>query len=283
MKKIFSTRFLTIFFTLLLIGQLIWDAYLYRLTGNTNPANYWYNFAYGSTSILIAIVGFLSVYLGSERKTAVSRAVAFMSWGSLANGLGLFYWGYNNLVNNIAIPYPSLGEYLFMIFPILIGIGFWTLLSLYKPLINWRLVIEAVIVSVISAALIFHYFIIPNLDPAKSFFSNFVTIMIPWEDAFIIALVYVALRLSGGKFHSYFWLFVASLLLLIAGDFVFQYRNLIGIYWNGDIADLLYTINMYVFALALIFTIDSSTKTLIAGTVPPLPETPPPVPQQPAV
>ena len=158
------------------------------------------------------------------------------------------------------------------------GIGFWRLLRLYKPLITTRLISEAIVIFLITAVPIFRYFIQPNLDPSNSLFSNFVTIAIPWEDAFIIALVYLAVRLSGGKFHKYFWLFIVSLLLLIAGDFTFQTRNLMGIYWNGDIADLLYTINMYVFALALIYTVESSTEHTMASVAPTQP-TPPVMPQ----
>ncbi len=277
MKKIFSTKFLVIFFTVLLAVQLVWDFYLYGSSNHTLPINYWFNIMYGSTSILIAIVGLLSVYLGHERKTTIARATAFLSWGSLANGLGLFYWAYNNLINNVEVPYPSLGEYLFLAFPILIGIGFWMLLTLFKPLIKMSLVLEALFVTTVSSAVIFWYFIIPNLEGVESFFGKFVTIAIPWEDAFIIALVYIALRLSGGKFRTYFWLFIISLILLVAGDFTFQYRNAIGVYWNGDIADLLYTLNMFVFALGVIYTIESSAQTE-AVTSPVAPSITPPTP-----
>lgn len=244
----------------MLLVQLVWTGYLYTFESHTTPANYWYNVMYGSTSILIAIVGLLSVYTGPERKSSVSRAVAFLSWGALCNGLGLYYWAYQAIVGNVEIPFPSPGEYLFLAFPILMGIGFWMLLRLYRPLINTRLIIEALIVTLISAAFIFWQFIIPNLSAENSFFGNFVTMAIPTEDALIIALVYIAIRVSGGKFHSYLWLFVISLLLLVAGDFTFQYRNAIEVYWNGDIADTLYTINMYVFALAIIYTIQTSTE-----------------------
>ncbi len=260
MRKIFSTKLLVIFFSLLLVAQLVWNGYLYTLPSHTEMTNYWYNVMYGSTSIFIALVGLLSVYLGLERKSTLSRAVAFLSWGALANGLGLMYWAYNNIVGNVEIPYPSAGEYLFLAFPILMGIGFLMLLSLYRPLIRPQLVVEALIVTLISAAVIFRYFIIPNLSADSGLFANFVTMAIPTEDALIIALVYIALRVSGGKFHGYLWLYIWALLLLVAGDFVFQYRNAVGTYWNGDIADLLYTINMFVFSLAVIYTIDSSTQ-----------------------
>lgn len=281
MKKIFSTKLLVSFFTVLLVGLVFWDVYLYTLPSHTLQTNYWFNL-YGSISIFIAIMGFLSVYLGTERKTTLSRSVAWLSWGALLNGLGLFYWLYNNVAHNISVPYPSLGEYLFLSFPVLMYIGSWLLLEIYRPLIKTRIVIEALVIFIISAALILHYFIIPNLDGVTSLFGKIVTVSIPSEDAITIALAYIILRVSGGKLHSYLWLFIINLLLLTTADFVFQYRNAVGIYWNGDISDLLYVINMYFYALAVIYIIDNSAATTSPGgsaAVPPLAPpaaTPPP-------
>lgn len=268
MKKVFSTSFLVSFFTILTVGLVFWDIYLYTLNSHTTQINYWFNI-YGSISIFVAVVGFASYYLGQERRSAIARSILWLSWGALANGLGLFYWLYNNVVHNISVPYPSLGEYLFLSFPILIYIGSAYLLLIYRPLVTARIVVEGLLVTIISSALIFHYFILPNLGGVHSFFGQFVTVSIPWEDAFTIALVYTTLRVSGGKMRNYLWLFIVNLLLLIAGDFVFQYRNAVGVYWNGDIADLLYVLNMYFYALAVIYIIDRSGETLTAPNTDP--------------
>jgi hypothetical protein len=271
MKKVFSTKFLVGFFTAMLVGLVFWDIYLYTLPSHTLQTNYWFNL-YGVLSICIAVVGFLSVYKGTEQKSTLSRSVAWLSWGALLNGLGLFYWLYNNVVHSISVPYPSLGEYLFLSFPVLMYIGSWLLLQIYRPLITTRVVIEALIIFIISAALILHYFIFPHLSGVDSLFGKIVTITIPSEDAITIALAYVILRVSGGKLHSYLWLFIINLLLLTIADFVFQYRNAVGIYWNGDISDLLYVVNMYFYALAVIYIIDNSS----AGASATSPAAPPP-------
>ncbi|HSX42218.1 MAG TPA: hypothetical protein VLE93_02610 [Candidatus Saccharimonadales bacterium] len=286
MRKIFSTKTLVIFFTVVLLAQVFQDIYLYTLPAHDTNANFWINL-YGSTSIFIAILGFLTVYLGREKKTTLSRSVAWLSWGALLNGLGLFYWLYNNLHNNITVPYPSLGEYLFLSFPLLMYVGSWLLLDIYRPLIKTRLILEAAVIFLVSAALIFHYFIIPNLGGVESIFGKIVTVSIPAEDAITLAFAYIILRVSGGKMHTYLWLFVINLIILTIADFTFQYRDAVGIYWNGDIADLLYMINMYFYALAIIYMIDNSTTAQqgIANSLPPTPAAPTPAvtaPQEPA-
>ncbi len=281
MKKIFSTKVLVAFFTLLLLSQVFQDIYLYTLPAHDTQANFWINL-YGSTSIFIAIMGFLAVYLGKERKTTLSRSVAWLSWGALLNGLGLMYWLYNNLIHNIEVPYPSIGEYLFIAFPILLYIGSWILLKVYRPLITGRLIIEALVITVISSALVYHYFIIPNIGGVESLFGKIVTVTIPGLDALTITLVYTLLRVSGGKLRNYLGLFIISLVLLIVADFTFQYRDAVGQYWNGDIADLLYMINMYFYALAIIYMIDSSTANQISEATTPAPAPAIPVPVAPA-
>lgn len=284
MKKIFSTKVLVGFFTLLLVSQIFQDIYLYTLPAHDTQANFWINL-YGSTSIFIAIMGFLAVYLGKERKTTLSRSVAWLSWGALLNGLGLLYWLYNNLIHNIEVPYPSIGEYLFIAFPILLYVGSWVLLKVYRPLITARLIIEALVITVISSALVYHYFIIPNIGGVESLFGKIVTVTIPGLDAITITLVYILLRVSGGKLRNYLGLFIISLVLLIIGDFTFQYRDAVGLYWNGDIADLLYMINMYFYALAIIYMIDSSTaqQAMPASPSPAMASTPAAAPTPPAV
>ncbi len=264
MRKIFSTKFLVWFFSIVLAIQVIQDAYLYTLPAHDTQANFWINI-YGATSIFIAILGFLSVYLGKERKTTLSRSVGWLSWGALLNGLGLFFWLYNNLHNSIEVPYPSLGEYLFLTFPVLMYIGSWQLLSIYRPLIKPRIIIEALVIFIITAALILRYFIIPHLDGVESLFGKIVTVTIPSEDAITIALAYIILRVSGGKMHNYLWLFIANLFLLTIADFVFQYRDAKDLYWNGDIADLLYMVNMYFYALAVIYIIENSNRPAISA------------------
>jgi hypothetical protein len=115
-------------------------------------------------------------------------------------------------------------------------------------------------VVAISAALIFKFFIFPQITDEVTFAAKAITFTIPMLDAVIIALVFIALRVSGGELKRHLLLFIIALLLLVAADFTFHFRNYAGLYWNGDIADLLYTLNMYVFSLAMIYTIKSATE-----------------------
>ena len=260
MKRVFSTRALIVFFVGLLVFQLIWDAYLYTLPSHTTNANYWFNVVYASTSTLIAVVGLLSVYLGRERHQPSSVAVLLLSLSALLNGFGLYFWAYYNLFSHVAVPYPSLADYFFLAFPILMISGFWILLNQYKPSITLSLVAEALFVGPICSMLIFYFFFIPSVDQTMGLLAKFVTIATPWEDAFLIGTLYVAFRIRSGFFHRYFRLFGLSMLIFVAADFTFQYRTIANTYWNGDIADLLYLLNMFVFAIALIFAIDTHTK-----------------------
>lgn len=262
-----TRRWLYSFFSVWVGGQLIWNAWLYFLPEHTTPANYWFNVYYGSTSLIIGIVALVVIYRQHQRG-AVTSALTYLSIGSLCNGLGLWIWGYYNLFTHVEIPYPSPAEALFLVFPFLLAFGTIKLLRFYAEKISWWVIIEGAILTIISSAPIFYYFILPNLGPDLPFITRFITITIPLEDALLIGIVYVMLRVGRGKLKNHFPLYVIAYLFLILGDFVFQYRAAVGIYWNGDIADTLYVLNAFFFSLAIIGTLgtygQSSEMSLVA-------------------
>src|SRR3990167_2932601 len=101
--------------TLYLIFLLIFWVILYFSGETTSFWNYFYSFAF---SLVPLIAGFGGLFLAKRWgffRSAIGRAVFFISLGSFAWGSGSMIWSYYNLVENIAAPYPSLADFGFVL------------------------------------------------------------------------------------------------------------------------------------------------------------------------
>ena len=84
------------------------------------------------------------------------------------------------------------------------------------------------------------------------FWQKFFNIAYPLGDTILMSLALIALRIGSGKIQSSFLVLVAALIMETIGDFTFTVRVAREIYWNGDIADLLYTLAAFTFGIGLI-------------------------------
>lgn len=236
--------------------QVAWNVYLYTLPQHNMAANFLFNDIYALTPLFIG--GTILYYVWRYRREGeVISALGYLGLGAISFGLGLYSWSYYNLILHVDVPHPSLGEVFLLAHPFFITYGTIKLLRFYTNLIRWRVVLEAAVVFFLFAVPIYHYFIVPSLSPDLTFFTRFIILGILIGNALLMSLVYTMVRVGGGVLRSYWRLYGIAYLLAVAAEFIFQYTINQNTYWNGSLADSLLTIHFYLFALAVIGTLNT--------------------------
>lgn len=256
MVKPFPKLFWIVLFGSLFALQLAWNAYLYILGRHDLAANYWFNVIYGLTPFITG--GLMLTYaLRNSRGGAVTSAIGYLGLGIFCFGLGLFSWAYYNVIARVPIPHPSAAEVFFLVHPFLLVIGTLRLLVFYVQGIKWRILVEAIFVFFAAALPLYYYFILPGLQPQTLPVTKFIIDGVLIGNSLVLAIVYLILRIGGGRLRGFLLLYGIAFLILVAGDFLFQYRTQLNVYWNGDWPDTLFVIHNYIFAIAAVLTLDA--------------------------
>lgn len=190
-------------------------------------------------------------------KSNLGKMLFFLGFGLVSFDVGLIIWVYYNLVLNVSIPFPSFADVAFMVFYPLITIGCVYLLAIYKTLISKNLLRDSLIIVILSFIIIFGLFSRPDLSSNLSLLERFINIYYPMGDVVTLSLALIALRIGGGKIHPSLYILVVGLLVQTSADLLFTFRTAKSIYWNGDIADLLYTISGFLISIGLFEIINS--------------------------
>lgn len=267
-NKCFPTRLLAWLFVALFLVSVTWDWYLFRLPSHINLTNYLFNIAYAT---IPAITGYLLLaYVFSRRLGGeIASSLAYLGLAAAAFALGLYFWSYYNIIAHVAIPHPSVGDAFFLVYPWLLVVGTLRLLRFYTPLLSWPVLLEALGVFFVAAVPIYRYFIVPSLSLDPSFLDSFIVFDTLIANAALLGVAYLLWRIGGGRLRFVLSLYSLSYLALSAGDFLFQYRNDNGLYWNGDLTDTLLIIHLSLFALASVYLLDSVVNPAISQARPP--------------
>ncbi len=232
----------------LLIILLAWAAALYGMEDHATIWNYLFNIGY-SLLYLFGALAALIAYFALGREGLIAKAFLYLGLSLAAYTGGQWIWAYYNLVGTEEVPYPSLADVLFILFIPFTAIALAKFLRMYQILVTKRVVIESILVFLASTALIFFF---QGWDASEelSTLEKAFNLMYPFTDAGLITGAVIVIRSSGGVFHNTLILLVSGYLVGALADFTFSYSTTKGIYWNGGIADILFTISGFLMALA---------------------------------
>lgn len=269
--KFYRGLLLTII-SLIFVTSIFWDVYLYTLTAQDTYFNFLYNLIYGS----IFIFGGLTVLFYAIKfsvTTNLGKMLVFFGSGLLSFACGNIVWYlYNNLFK-IEVPFPSLADIFYIAFYPFMIVGTIYLLRIYKTLLNKSIIRDSIIIVIISFIVIFTiFFRIDFLSSGTSLFQRLVTILYPFGDAVIISITLVALRVGGGRLHPSLYILTFGLLMQSVADLLFNYRNIVGLYWNGDIADLFFSFGGFFMSIGIFEIINNLSQTFQNPKNPPTPQ-----------
>lgn len=237
-----------IIYFLVLIFNLSYAFWLYTLPSHTTSFNYLYNIL-GSLNFLLGSL--TSFYLMKQYK---EYKIIFLGIG--ISGLSYFlaqliWYGYNTLYAS-DIPYPSYTDLFFLIFYLTAIISSIKTMSFIKFKFNVSTIFEVVIIT-LAILLLSHSFMnsVSVSNPA-TWIEAILNYAYPTLDALLISLTLAAIRSQYGRLQPMLLLFMAAFISLTFGDTIFAYQTSLGLYWNGNIVDILFSLTGFFLSMGVI-------------------------------
>jgi len=234
MKFLLVIIYLTIF---------VFDGILFMMPGKTGDINFIFNLAYSVIFILGAVIA-----LGKKKKfpedANYRRSLNFYAFGLAFYAIGLFVWTYYNLFLRTNVPYPSMADAAFLLYYPGVILGTIFLVKSFGGKFTVRLVVEGILTFLVFFTILYLFLNQTSQGTGVTFGAKFLNIVYPAADSLLTALAITILRTEKGiADHPNILFFVFSFIVLAAADTVFSFRSSAGIYWNGDISDLLFAVS----------------------------------------
>ena len=237
----------------LALGLLVLVVWQFRLQIKQTKGTDW-NYLF---NVGVAVFYLVAAGLAFGRRRLLSKAdqgrivLGYFGFAALFWGVAYLIWTYYNLILDQSVPYPSLADLFFLVSYPLLGLGVWQLRENYSVKTNPKFTREALLFVVLACVVIFAFLNRPDLSPDLGLAKNLLNVAYSLGDVLLVTMAFVGLR--GGQIKNHLGLFTVVLFLVLqaAADFLFAYRNNSGLYWNGDIADLLFGVSGWLLALAL--------------------------------
>lgn len=236
-----------------------WALYLQLSPDKTTTWNYLYNIGYGLLYFFGAFMGVTGA-IRLSTQTNMGKALLYLGLGLGSYGSGLVIWSYYNIILQVEIPYPSASDILFLFFIPLIAAGCLSALGIVRSQLSRRSALEAVGIFIISSLVVFGFLNRPDLSRDLPFLTKLFNIAYPLGDTILLTLAYTTVRISGGGMRSGMMLISLGLLFQVLGDMVFAYRTTTETYWNGDIADILFSASAAISSFGMLRLFDSFTQ-----------------------
>lgn len=245
-----SRKILTIFVIFYSVFLIFWSLYLYTVSEKTTFLNYSYNLGY---ALSFFVGGFLGIVYGIKRnlRTDIGKALLFLGSGLASYGIGLVIWFVYNSALRIEVPYPSLADVFFLLFYPSIAVGVVFLLKSFQVPIKNLMIFDSLAILVVISLTIFIYFALIIQPNSENILEQVFNILYPVGDILIITICLIGIRVSPVR-HWYLLLLIGGVFVASLADLTFAYRTAREIYWNGDIADMLFAIEAGLLSLGII-------------------------------
>lgn len=252
--KNYPLKFLVAIYSLFFVFMLVWALYLQTLGDKTTVYNYLFNFGFALLFLGVCPMVVLSrKYI--EGSTQLGKAFLFYSLASISYGIGLIIWVYYNLVAKVEVPYPSVADAFFIAFYPLMSIGIFFMIRIFSVQLNIRLIGETALILILASLLVL-FVTKPDFSGELTFLNNILNLAYPIFDAVLLALMYLLIRISAGKFYLGLFFLISALFFQALADILFSLRTAQEIYWNGDISDILYTCSAFSLVMTILFVTD---------------------------
>lgn len=240
MEHFFKTllKILIVFFS---IGMVLFWVYLQFLPDKIQFINYYFNIGVGSLYLLVGFISFH--YAFQNNKKPMQYFLTLYGMALVAWAFASFVWGYDNIVLHREIPYPSIADYFYVAYSLILGASFWFYFDIFQAKITKRTLRDSLLIVMGIYFLIFFVLNKPNYEATTPFIEVVFNYLYPLLDATILSLVVVAFRLEEKSKASNTLPLMLGILAQVIGDILFSYRSANNLYWNGDISDLFYLIS----------------------------------------
>ncbi len=209
----------------------------------------------------------------------MGKAIFFLGLGLFGFGVGETIWSYYNIVLNVAAPYPSIADLFFVpsVFCYSLGAIFLTQttgigMSLKKTFSKLFIIFAPVILLGVS----YYVLVVIGRGGVLSSESGFTLKAIldrvyPIGDFVALTVSVLVSGLSfqylGGGYKYDIISILAGLAVMFVADSVFSYNTTLGVQYNGDFGDLIFTVGLF------LLTFGALGFNKVKNTAPPQPLT----------
>lgn len=245
------------------IFLILYYTFLFFLGFTTSVWNYLYSLLFGLIPLFGSIVGLLISKSWGLFKSAMGRAVLFLSLGLLTWAIGNLIFAYYNFVENISAPYPSFADVGYIISYILWMIGMINLphaIGGKFGLKKWYGKLLIVLIPLFVLA--FSYYLIMLITKSnlilvhtKSYIKLFFDIAYPASDAVILSIALIlgtSYKFFGGKFKLSVYAILLGFCFQYVADFLFSYTTTVNFFYPGGFVDLIFTMGLFLLTFGLL-------------------------------
>ncbi len=210
-----------------------------------------------------AIFGLVNARAWGGLRSAVGKAVTFLSLGTLTWSLGMFAWNYYIFVAMVEVPYPSFADIFFIIsWPLwALGVFFLSHATGVKFALRQSkgkmLVVAVPLIAIVAS----YYMLVvvarggaldlEGVNGWKLFFDLFY----PIGTAVILAMALTFFSLSaeflGGVYKKPIIILILGFLANYLSDFTFSLTTTNETYFNGHFVDILFLTAMYLLSISI--------------------------------
>lgn len=270
----FNKKSFTLLLSLTIIG-ILGMVYMYFWGLRDTYFNYFFT---GLAQILtFGLGGFIAArnwhHLG--RESNIAKSLLFLSISCYLFALAMVIWLYFN-VSGVEVPYPSIADFVFVLMGPTLTLTVAYLLKSYETQITKKHWLIALVVFLVFMVAFLKFVIDPEISAEDGFLANFFNIAYGISDSLWTGAIFASLFIVGGKLFRGYAVILIGLFFLIVGDLVFTARVAEEIYWNGDIADIIYMISAFFLGYAAITLKQGVSSQSSSSTIPNTP-TPSPI------
>lgn len=229
---------------------LFFWVYLQLTPVKTSSLNYFFNIGVGAVYLAVGAIALVCTLNNIER--TMKSFLYIFGGGLIAWATASFIWGYYNIALHSEVPYPSLADYFFISYSLLMGMSFWYYFDIFKARITRSSLRDSMFIVVGIYLLIFFVLYRPTYNMNDPFIETVFNYLYPLLDSMILSLAVVAMRVEDQKHFSNTVPLVIAVLAQVVGDILFSYRTVNQTYWNGDVSDLFYLISGAFYFIAIL-------------------------------
>jgi len=217
--------------------SIVYWLFLQFLPSKNGPLNHFFNLYIAIIYFAFSLHGF--TLLKKIDVPLVKKVFQFFTLSIFVYSLGSFVWFCYNFFLKTDIPFPSIADLFFVLFPVFIGAAFWHIFEIFRFTPSKTNMKLSFLIIILVFIVIFFIFNKTPFTSDQSLLAIILNLFYPISDSFLITIGIIALTTISQRCYGLFFITVGILSMAI-GDISFSYRQNIGIYWNGDISDLFF-------------------------------------------
>ncbi len=255
-------KFTTVLILIYISSLSLWIYSLFMDTPTKLLIGYYLQIPLALIPLLSGLRGIAIYKLWGGTNTKMGNSILFLSLGMISWSIGMFVWNYYIFFGGKTIPYPSYADPFFSLSVPFWSIGVWNMgkvigagYALKSKRGRLEFACICFFMAILSYILLFLVARGGVIDTTLGFITLFFDLYYPFSTACITTFVLLAYVLSqkylGGVYKRATIMLFLGFFIFFTGDFLFSYSTTTDTYYNGHLADMLFTTGMMVLGSAL--------------------------------